>query len=68
MDLELLLEGRDDPQDAFVFRDQLQVYVDDRGAPAEEDCGGSSRDVGAHRGLGFPAEGAHEAADPVRVR
>ncbi|MGI8886496.1 MAG: hypothetical protein ACR2G9_06240 [Gaiellaceae bacterium] len=56
VDLELVLESRERAQERLGVRRQLDVDVDRRLAPAEEDRCGSAREVARSVGVGGQSE------------
>jgi hypothetical protein len=65
--LQLLLEAGDCAQDGVLLGDQLQVDVDGRPSPAEEDGRGTTGQVAASRVLGRGVERRQKASDPFGI-
>jgi hypothetical protein len=67
VDLQLLLEPREGPEERVLLGNHEDVGVDRRVAPPEQDGGGPSSEVEGRLLLGLPAERAQEAPQALGV-
>ena len=68
VDVDLLLDVLDRPQEVIGLPDEPDVYIDRRAAPAEEDGGRTAGEVAGAVDIGCGSELTHEARDPFGVR
>jgi hypothetical protein len=67
VDRQLVLQARDRPQDGVLLGNELEVDVDGRGSPAEEDRRCPTRQVAEAFLLGRRVEGGDELLDSLAV-
>lgn len=66
--LQLVLHLRDRPKDGVELRNEGDVDVDRRTAPAVEDGGGAAREVRGAVGVCGSAQRTHQPPNPICVR
>jgi hypothetical protein len=67
IDLEVLLDALDRPQEDVPLGNEPDVHVDRRRSLADKDGRGTTREVAAAIGVGMMAERAHESPDAIPV-
>jgi hypothetical protein len=67
VELELLLDPRQSPEEPVRFGLYLDVHVDGARSPAKEDRRGAASEVEAYVTIRFPSQFPHEALNALRI-